>query len=48
MKSSRAVLTAVVVVLVVLVGWWLFHRHTAEYVEAMRAAAEKLCSDTLR
>ena len=33
MKSSRAVLTAVVVVLVVLVGWWLFHRHTAEYVD---------------
>lgn len=33
MKSSRAVLTAVVIVAVALAGWWVFHRRTAEQVD---------------
>lgn len=33
MKSSRAVLTAVVIVAVALAGWYVFHRRTAEHVD---------------
>ena len=33
MKSSRAVLTAAVLVIVVLAGWWVFHRRGAEQVD---------------
>jgi len=33
MKSSRAVLTAIVIVLVAAAGWWLFHRRGAEHVD---------------
>lgn len=35
MKSSRAVLTAVVLILVVLAGWWVFHRRSAEHVDLL-------------
>src|ERR1043166_5175903 len=35
MKSSRAVLTAVVILVVVGAGWWLFHRRGAEHVDLM-------------
>jgi hypothetical protein len=33
MKSSRAVLTAAVLVIVALAGWWVFHRRGAERVD---------------
>ena len=33
MKSSRAVLTAAVLVIVVAAGWWVFHRRGAERVD---------------
>ena len=33
MKSSRAVLTAAVIVIVLLAGWWVFHRRGAEHVD---------------
>jgi len=35
MKNSRAVLTAAVIVLVVLAGWWVFHRRGAEHVDLL-------------
>lgn len=35
MKSSRAVLTAVVLIVVVLAGWWVFHRRSAEHVDLL-------------
>jgi hypothetical protein len=33
MKSSRAVVTAAVIVIVALAGWWVFHRRGAEQVD---------------
>src|SRR5215471_16707064 len=33
MKSSRAVLTAAVLIIVALAGWWVFHRRGAEHVD---------------
>jgi hypothetical protein len=33
MKSSRAVVTAAVLVIVALAGWWVFHRRGAERVD---------------
>jgi len=33
MKISRAVLTAAVLVVVALAGWWVFHRRGAEHVD---------------
>jgi hypothetical protein len=35
MKSSRAVLTAVVLILVVLGGWWVFHRRGGDHVDLL-------------
>jgi hypothetical protein len=35
MKSSRAVLTAIVLILVVLGGWWVFHRRGGDHVDLL-------------
>ena len=48
MKSSRAVLTAVVLVIVVIAGWWVFHRRGADRVDLISLfdQASKKPSDT--
>lgn len=40
MKSNRAVLTAVVLVVVLAAGWWLFHRGSAAKVELLDQLAQ--------
>ena len=35
MKSSRAVLTAVVILIVLVAGWWVFHRRNGESVDLL-------------
>lgn len=35
MKSSRAVLTAIVLILVVLAGYWVFHRRGGDHVDLL-------------
>jgi hypothetical protein len=37
MKSNRAVLTALVLVIVLVAGWWLFHRGSAAKVDLLAA-----------
>jgi len=35
MKTNRAVLTAIVVVIVAVAGWWMFHRGSAERIDLL-------------